>query len=150
MKVNLFPKSLIKLQAEISLFSFDLFLHLENLAPQINLIFQFNITGPRGGQVGWALAPSAPDRRARVRDLPSETSPNTLMVPGACKIRRGCNILQVPMQIIPLGVLRRWSHLLRDRSKLWRNVSLPAWPWPSLGMCLRPSAITNYVNIVRR
>ena len=26
------------------------------------------------------------------------------MTTGACKIRRGCNVLQVPVQIIPLGV----------------------------------------------
>ena len=30
--------------------------------------------------------------------------PCTLMAPGACKIRRGCNVLQVPCQKIPLGV----------------------------------------------
>ena len=29
------------------------------------------------------------------------------MAPGACKIRRGRNVLQVPMQIIPLGLAKR-------------------------------------------
>ena len=41
-------------------------------------------------------------RKARVRGSPGETPPCTLMSPGACKIRRGCNVLQVPIQIIPL------------------------------------------------
>ena len=42
---------------------------------------------------------SVPDRRARV-----ETLPYTLIASAACKIRRGCNVLQVTIQIIPLGV----------------------------------------------
>ena len=46
----------------------------------------------------------APDRRARVRGSPGEKLPCTLMAHGACKIRRGCNVLQVPIQIIPLEV----------------------------------------------
>ena len=61
---------------------------------------------------------SALDLRARVRDSPGERLPCTLVAPGACKIRRGCNVLQVPMQVIPLGVPKRWSHPLRGGSKL--------------------------------
>ena len=49
---------------------------------------------------------SAPDRRARVRGSPIETLPCTLVAPGACKIRRGCNILKVPIQIMPLGGIK--------------------------------------------
>ena len=47
---------------------------------------------------------SAADRRSRALDSPGETLPCTLMAPGARKIRRGCNVLQVPVQIIPLWV----------------------------------------------
>ena len=57
---------------------------------------------------------SAPDQRARVRGFPGflarETPPCTRMAPGACKIRRGCNVLQHTIQIIPLGVPMRGSH----------------------------------------
>ena len=41
---------------------------------------------------------SAPDRRARVRGSPGKTPPFTLMAPGACKIRLGYNVFQVPFQ----------------------------------------------------
>ena len=61
---------------------------------------------------------SAPYWRARVRGSPDETSPCTLMASGACKIRRGCNILQVPIQIIPLGVAKLGSHPFCGGSKL--------------------------------
>ena len=37
---------------------------------------------------------------------------------GNGKIRRGCNVLQVPFQIIPLEVPKRGSHPLRGGSKL--------------------------------
>ena len=47
---------------------------------------------------------SAPGKRARIRCLPGETPPCTLMVSGACKIHRGCNVLQVPCQLLPLEV----------------------------------------------
>ena len=53
---------------------------------------------------------SALVRKARVRDSPGVTLPCMLMTPGACKIRRGCNVLQVPIQIIPLGVPKRGTH----------------------------------------
>ena len=46
---------------------------------------------------------SAPDGRSWVRALPGETVSYTLMSPGACKIRRGCNTLLVAIEIIPLG-----------------------------------------------
>ena len=36
--------------------------------------------------------------RAQVRGLPGKTPPCTLIVPDACKIRRGCNVFQVPIQ----------------------------------------------------
>ena len=58
------------------------------------------------------------DWRARARLLPGEIPPCTLMEPGACKIRRVCNFLQVSNQIIPLGILKLGSHLLKGGSKL--------------------------------
>ena len=64
--------------------------------------------------------------------------PFTLMAPGACKIRRGCNVLQVPVQIILLGVPRRGSHPLHDGSKLRWHAS-----GSSFGMNPRPSAIAH-------
>ena len=51
--------------------------------------------GDRGDPVDRALN-SGPV--ARVRGLPEKTLPCTLMAPGACKIRRGRNVLQVPIQ----------------------------------------------------
>ena len=35
------------------------------------------------------------------------------MALGACKIHFGCNVFQVPIQIIPLGIPKRGSHPLR-------------------------------------
>ena len=59
---------------------------------------------------------SVPGRRARVRGSSCETPPCMTMAPGACKSVRGCNILQVPIQIITSG---EWvSYLLRGESKL--------------------------------
>ena len=57
----------------------------------------------------------------RIRSSPGETLPCTLMAPG--KIRRGCNVLQIPIQIIPLGVQKWRSHPLRGESKLRWQVS---------------------------
>ena len=72
--------------------------------------------------MGLAVAKSdeqtAPDRRARVRGSPGETLSCTRMTFGACKILRGCNVLQVPIQIVPLGVPKRGSHSLRGGSKI--------------------------------
>ena len=61
---------------------------------------------------------SAPDRKTRVRGSPGEKPPCTLMASSACKIRRECNVLQVPIQIIPLGVPKRGRHPLCGGSKL--------------------------------
>ena len=47
----------------------------------------------------------------------------TLKAPGICEIRRGCNVLQVPIQIIPPEVPKRGSHPLRGGSKLRWHVS---------------------------
>ena len=58
------------------------------------------------------------DPRARFRDLSCEIPLCLLMTPGVCKIRRGCNALQAPIQIIPLGMLKRESHPVRSGSKL--------------------------------
>ena len=57
-----------------------------------------------GPAVAQSVEYSAPDRRARVRGSPGEKPPCTLMAPGVCKIRRECNVLEVPIQIIPLWV----------------------------------------------
>ena len=54
----------------------------------------------------------------RIRGSPGETSPCTLMTPGACKIRRGCNVLQVPIQIKLLEVPKCGCHPLLSGSKL--------------------------------
>ena len=56
------------------------------------------------------------------------------MAPGACKIRHGCNVLQ----ILSLGVPRRGSHPLRGRSKLRWHVY-----GSSFLMNPRPSAIAH-------
>ena len=67
--------------------------------------------------VGKSDEHSSPDRRAQVQDSFGETPPCSLIAPGAYKIRRGCNVLQVPIKIIPLGVTKWGSHPLRGRSK---------------------------------
>ena len=54
------------------------------------------------------------------------------------KIRRGCNVLQVPIQILPLGVPKRGSHPLWGGSTLQWRVS-----GSSFGMNPRPSAISH-------
>ena len=66
---------------------------------------------------------SSTDRRTKVRSSAGRTPLCTLMAPGACKIWRGCDVLQVPIQIIPLEVLKRGSYPLRGGSKLQRYVS---------------------------
>ena len=48
-------------------------------------------------------------RKDRVPGSPGETLPCALMAPGACKIRHGCNVPQVPVQIIPLGVSKLYQ-----------------------------------------
>ena len=81
---------------------------------------------------------STPDRKAQVRGSPGETPSCTLMSPGACKIPRERNVLQIPIQIIPLGVPKRERHPLRGESKLRRHVS-----GSSFGINPRPSAIAH-------
>ena len=49
--------------------------------------------------------------------------PCTLMAPGACKIHHGCNVLQVPIQIITLGMPKRGS--------------IPPWQIKIVMACLR-------------
>ena len=56
--------------------------------------------------------------RARVRDSPGKTLSCTLMAPGACKIRCRCNVLQVPIHIISLEILKRGKNSLRGRLKV--------------------------------
>ena len=48
----------------------------------------------------------APDRRARFRNSFGKTTPCVLMAPVERKICRECNVLQVPIQIIPWNILR--------------------------------------------
>ena len=45
------------------------------------------------------------------------------MAPAACKICQKCNVLQVPIQIIPPGVPKRGRHLLRSDSEWWCYIS---------------------------
>ena len=54
----------------------------------------------RGCSVGRALSsrPEGPGSK-----LAWQKTTCTLMAPGACKIHRGYNVLQVPIQIIPLA-----------------------------------------------
>ena len=84
---------------------------------------------------------SALDRRSWVRVSPGETPPCKLTAPSACKICRGSDVLQVLMQIIPLGVPKQESHPLRGRSKLLWHVS-----GTSLGMSPRPWALAHCIN----
>ena len=82
----------------------------------------------------WCLAPrsarrmkfSIPHWRARVRGLPGDTPTCTLMGPGACKIRRGCNVLHVPSQnytfiLFSIKGTKAGSHPLRGGSKFDKN-----------------------------
>ena len=88
---------------------------------------KFFLMIPNGPEVGISDEQSAPDRRARVRASP-----------GACKIRRGCNVFQVPIQMIPLGETKRRSHFFSGGSKLRWHVS-----GSSFGMNPKPSAIAD-------
>ena len=80
----------------------------------------------------------SPDRRAGVRGSPGEKPTCMLMVPGACKIRRGCNVLLVSLLIKPLGVPKRVSRPLLGGSKLRWHVS-----GSSFGMTPGSSAIAH-------
>ena len=81
---------------------------------------------------------SASDRRSCVQGSLGKTPPCTLMASAACKIRRGSNVLQVTIQIIPLGVPKRERHPLPGGSKLRWHVS-----GSYFEMNLRPSAIAH-------
>ena len=77
--------------------------------------------------------------RAQIRGSPVKTPPCILMAPSTCKNRRGCNVLQIPIQIIPLWLPKRGSHPLRCGSKLrWHVFGSP------IGMNPRPSAIAHW------
>ena len=54
---------------------------------------------------------TTPDWMARAPGSPGETPPCLLMILGACKIPRNCNVLQVPIQIVPFGVPKRGTIL---------------------------------------
>ena len=65
-----------------------------------------------------------------------------LMAPGACKISRGCNILQVPCQVIPLGLPWQSDGLaICIRTKIARPVVFRL----AFGFNLRPSAKAHCV-----
>ena len=68
-----------------------------------------------GAAVAESVEPSATDRRARVLNPPAETPSCTLMAPGACKIRRGFNVLEVLIQIISPGPIND-SFCIRDKA----------------------------------
>ena len=56
----------------------------------VKSIFHKSLEAPA---VGKSTEHSVPDRRARVSGSSGKTLPCTLMAPGACKIRRGYNVL---------------------------------------------------------
>ena len=66
----------------------------------------------------FATEHSATDQRAWIRGLLREKSSCMLMAPGTSKTHRKCDILQVPIQIIPLAVPKQGSYPLCGRSKL--------------------------------
>ena len=82
------------------------------------IVTSISFTTLKGPEMGKSDKHSALDRRARIQSSPGETPPCTLMASDACKIRRGYNVLQVLIQIIPLEVPKRGSHILRGGSKL--------------------------------
>ena len=92
-----------------------------------------------GAAVAQSVESSALDRRARVWGSSSKNLTCTLVAPGACKTRRGCNVFQDPIQIIPLAVQKRGSHPLCGWWKLRWYVS-----GSSSGMNPRPSAMAHY------
>ena len=60
------------------------------------------------------LRPEGPGSRLVADQRP----PYTLRAPGTCKIRRGCNVLQVPCQYISGCPLTKWwpRHLSKDQN----------------------------------
>ena len=111
------------------------------------------------GPVSWALD-SGPV--ARILGSTSEILPCTLMVPGACKIRRRCNVLQVPIQYYTSGstkagkpfppwrikiVMACLRTILRDESPTVGNSSLYC-SSPTLNPTYQPqNCIYMYPNI---
>ena len=65
--------------------------------------------------------------------LAHETPPCTLMSRGACKIRRGCNVLEVSIQNYTSRVTKLGIYLFRGWSVLWCHVSGPS-------LCMSPNA----------
>ena len=110
---------------------------------KIRLLKNFNSDRLQRATGAHSAVNSALDRRTRVRGLFGETPPCALMTLGAWKIRIGCNILKVPIQIITSG--ERVSYFLHGESKLWWHVS-----GSSLGIRPRPSAIALCVTLIRR
>ena len=105
------------------------------LAETSNIALLLSFFRGRGCPVNRVLmsGPEGPDSRLARQKLLC-----TLMAPCACKIRRGCNVLQVPNQFILLGVPKLVSHPLHRGSKLRWHVS-----GLFFGMNPRPSAITH-------
>ena len=54
----------------------------------------------------------APDLRSRIQGSSDEISQCTQFAPSACKIHLGCNVLQVPVQIVPLEVQKQITHTI--------------------------------------
>ena len=91
-----------------------------------------------GAAVALWVESSAYDGRLRVWGSPSQIPPCTLMAPGACKIRRGCVVFQVPIQNYSSGaskaeessfqwrikiVMSRLRTILGDESQTMNNSS---------------------------
>ena len=80
-----------------------------------------------------------------LEDGSGETSQCTLMPPGACKIRCGCNVLQSVIQIVHLGVSKRGKSPIRGGLKLWWHAS-----GSSLRMSPRPLTIAHCVQLLNK
>ena len=104
----------------------------------ITLMFVQDLFLNRRVAIAKTIETSASHRNPRVQGSSGEKPRYTLKVPGSCKIRRGCNVLQVPIQIMPLKVPKRGSHPLSVGSKLrWYVFG------SSFGMNPRPSGIAH-------
>ena len=94
----------------LNLHTKEIYLHtLSNYEYFSRLDEEENIRKTWQAAVAQWVESSALDRGTLVRDSPSEKPSCRLMAPGACKIRRGCNALQVPIQIISLSGKARHS-----------------------------------------
>ena len=78
-------------------------------------LLSLSFIGGRGGPVNssFSSGPEGPGSRLVWRNTAI-----VLIAPGAYKNRRGCNVLQVPIQVMPFGVPKRSSRPLRDSQKL--------------------------------